>query len=390
MKGDAWFVLGTGLLACSGGASGTTTATDAGRDARQDAAPPVKQGPRDAETKRDVDVIEAPKLPDAGVHDAGPRVPPLDASAAVWTWVDVPGATCLNGSSTGFAINPSPTPSDGTLIFLEGGGACWDGTSCWGPVSTAFYVQTGYDQLAFETDPQVAAIYLLDRANANNPFVGKNLVYVPYCTGDVFAGDNVTSLSYLGVSHDTYFKGYANLSLFLEYVSSTFPATTRVWLAGDSAGGFGAALNFDHVQEAMPNAEVDVIDDSGQPIEPTPGLWSTWSTAWSAQIPAGCPGCKTSVGAFVDYYRMKYPGHRFGLISYQYDIVISPFMQISLSQFNTELYALAAHMDATWPDGHYFIIPGSSHVGLLAPSPALMTWVTDLVTDSPAWASEKP
>jgi hypothetical protein len=381
-------LLGLLVLSCSSSASHIASNVDASVD--HDANVTEHPDAKDAEAKRDVATIEAPKPVDAGVPDAPPKVLGLDASPAAWTWVDVPGAKCADGTATGFAINPAPSPSTDTLIFLEGGGACWDATTCWGPVSTAFYVQTGYDELAFQTDPQVAAIYLLDRANTNNPFVGKNIVYVPYCTGDVFAGDRETSLDYLGVSHDTHFVGYENLSLFLEYVNSTFPSTTRVWLAGDSAGGFGAALNFEHVQAAMPNARVDVIDDSGQPIEPAAGLWSTWTTAWNVQVPPGCAGCDTSVGAFVDYYRVKYPSHRFGLISYQYDTVISPFMEISITQFNTELYALAAHMDATWPNGHYFIVPGASHVGLLAPSSALMTWVTELVNDDPSWASSKP
>jgi len=378
-----------GALACSGGPSNTSqTGHDAG-----DAASHAKKedaGAHDAAVHRDVNTIEAPPVPDAGSRDAAPAVPPLDASTGAWTWVDVPGSSCADGSPTGFAINPSPTPSDGLLIFLEGGGACWDGTSCWGPVSTAFYVATGYDQLAFETDPQVAAIYLLDRSNAANPFAGKNLVYVPYCTGDVFVGNLVTSLSYLGIAHETHFVGYENLSLFLEYVNATFPSTTRVWLSGDSAGGFGAALNFEHVQNAMPHARVDVLDDSGQPVAPAPGRWSMWIDAWNAQLPAACPACRTDVGAFVDYYETTYPSHRFGLISYEYDIVISPFMDITTTQFQTELYALAARMDSSWPNGHYFIVPGASHVGLLAPSAALEAWVTAMVTDDPSWASSKP
>ncbi len=297
---------------------------------------------------------------------------------------------CADGSQTGFAINPAPTPSNDALIFLEGGGACWDGTTCWGPVSTAFYVATGYGEAAFETDPQLPAIYLLDRTNTVNPFRDMNIVYVPYCTGDVFAGDNVTTLEYLGVSHVTHFKGYENLGLFLAYVAATFPDLSRVWLAGDSAGGFGAALNFEHVQTALPRARVDVLDDSGQPIAPAAGLWTTWSNAWNIQLPAACSGCKAGPGAFVSYYSGRYPNQRFGLISYQYDIVISPFMDISLTQFNTELYALAADMDSGWPNGHYFIIPGSSHVGLLAPSAELQTWIQAMVSDDPSWASTKP
>jgi hypothetical protein len=251
-------------------------------------------------------------------------------------------------------------------------------------------VQTGYTDLEFETDPQVAAIYLLDKTNSDNPFKAMNIAYVPYCTGDVFAGNNVPTLSYLGVDHPTHFVGYENLGLYLDYLRSTFPQLSRVWLAGDSAGGFGAALNFERVQGAFAQASVDVLDDSGQPIEPAPGRWTQFLTAWKAVLPPGCPGCQSDPGAFVDYYDSTYPTHRFGLISYEYDVVISPFMEISLTTFQTELYALAAHMDTAWPNGHYFIVPGASHVGLLAPSPALEAWVTAMVTDDPSWASSKP
>jgi hypothetical protein len=301
----------------------------------------------------------------------------------------IPGAACLDGSETGIAINPAPTPSDDLLIFMEGGGACWDGTSCWGPVSTSFYVATGYGSLEYATDPQ-AALYILDRSNAANPFKDMNMVFIPYCTGDVLAGDRVTTLDYLGISHATHFVGYDNITVFLRSIAATFPHVSHAWLSGDSAGGFGAALNWEHVQDALPAAKVEVLDDSGQPIEPAPGRWATWEAAWNLQLPAGCPGCKTDPGAFVAYYSAKYPNQRFGLVSYQYDIVISPFMDLTLTQFNTELLGLAANMDSSWTNGKYFIIAGSSHVGLLAPSTELMTWVSDLVTGSPSWASSKP
>jgi len=367
------------LTACSGGAASTTSKGDAGSHNADSSVGPVK-------------VTDAGLAADAprGSPDASPAVAPLVVPANQWTWTDIPGAACADGTQTGFAVNPAASASKDVLIFLEGGGACWDGTSCWGPVSTSFYVATGYGQAAFATDPQVAAIYLLDRTNASNPFADKNIVYVPYCTGDVFSGSRVTSLDYLGISHETHFVGYENLTIYLRYVAATFPDAERVWLAGDSAGGFGAALNFEHVQNALPGTRVDVLDDSGQPIQPGPGLWTTWMTAWNMQLPAGCSTCATGPGALADYYTTKYPSQRFGLISYAHDTVISPFMGLTLGQFNTELLALAAHMDASWTDGHYFIIPGASHVGLLAPTPALTAWVRAMVSDDPSWASVKP
>src|SRR5665213_22412 len=125
MQRPLWCLLGLFLLACSSGAARTETSPV---DAATDVSVPDAKHPkdaRDAEAKRDVSTIEASPPADAGGRDAAPTVPPLDASAAAWTWVDVPGSACADGTATGFAINPAPAPSKGTLIFLEGGGACW-------------------------------------------------------------------------------------------------------------------------------------------------------------------------------------------------------------------------------------------------------------------------
>ncbi len=388
-----------GVSACgsSGGTNGTTVVGhDAGGGGAQhddggvDATETLHDGgghEGHADARRD-----APHhVTGDGAYDAGVTTPALDAAVNVWTFSTIPGAACLDGSETGFAVNPAATPTDDLLIFLEGGGACWDGESCWGPVSSAFYVATGYTSVEFATDPQVD-LYVLDRTNAENPFSGMNMAFIPYCTGDVLAGNNVTTLSYLGMSHDTHFVGWNNMTVFLRSIAATFPNAKNVWLAGDSAGGFGTALNWDHVQGELPGSTVQILDDSGQPIAPAAGRWPMWVTTWNLQLPSACPGCKTDPGAFVAYFSAKYPNQRFGLISYQEDIVISPFMDISLTQFNTELLALASDMDMTWPNGHYYIIPTppGGHVGLLAPTSEMQTWITDMVTGAPSWASEKP
>jgi hypothetical protein len=321
----------------------------------------------------------------------GVTTPPIDASANTWTFTKLPGTACLDGSETGFALNPAPTPTDDLIIFLEGGGACWDGTSCWGPVSTSFYVATGYGEAEFATDPQVD-LWVLDRTQSSNPFKAMNMAFIPYCTGDVLAGNSVTTLSYLGNSYPTHFVGWENVTIFLRSIVNAYPTAKNIWLVGDSAGGFGTALHWGHVQQAFPNAKVQVLDDSGQPIEPAAGRWPMWAATWNLELPADCPACKTDPGAFVAYYSAKYPSQRFGLLSYQDDIVISPFMDISLTQFNAELQGLEAEMDSSWPNGKYFVIPGSGHVGLLiaGADTAMQSWITDLVTGSASWASSKP
>jgi hypothetical protein len=337
---------------------------------------------------------QAPGTPGSDVSVGGGSLPivagePIVAPERTWTWVDVAGAKCADGSPTGIGVNLTKA-SDDVLVFLEGGGACWDGASCWGPAPTAFNIVTGYGKTQFETDPQIPAIYLLDRSNGDSPFKDKNIVYVPYCTGDSYSGDNVKILSYLGIDHETHFAGHRNVNLYLSRLLGTFPKAKRVWLAGDSAGGFGASFNFGTVQEAFTSARVDVIDDSGQPINPDPAKWTQWRSAWNMQLPADCAACTTGPAAFVDYYRAKYPKSRFGLVSFDYDVVIAPFMNLTLAEFHDELTSMLDHFDTSFTNGRYFVLPGASHVGLVTPTRALKDWIQSMVTDAPTWKSVRP
>src|SRR5215468_7682801 len=50
---------------------------------------------------------------------------PLTAPSEQWTWVDFPNTACGNGMPTGLAVNLT-TKSSRVLVYLEGGGACWD------------------------------------------------------------------------------------------------------------------------------------------------------------------------------------------------------------------------------------------------------------------------
>ena len=52
-----------------------------------------------------------------------------------WTWVPFADAKCRDGSSTGIAVNPS-SGSDKLMIFLQGGGACFNATTCAGNPSS--------------------------------------------------------------------------------------------------------------------------------------------------------------------------------------------------------------------------------------------------------------
>ena len=111
-----------------------------------------------------------------------------------------------------------------------------------------------------------ASAGIFNRGFAPNPVKNWTFVYVPYCTGDVHAGNHPDG-TVPGVADKQQFVGYVNV----EKATSTrivpsFPGLTKVLLTGISAGGFGAASDYVQVAKAFGTVPVYEIDDSGPPM----------------------------------------------------------------------------------------------------------------------------
>ena len=89
-------------------------------------------------------------------------------------------------------------------------------------------------------------------------------MYVPYCTGDVHAG-NRKDATVSGVTGKQQFVGYVNVANDLKRIVPSFPGLTKVLLTGVSAGGFGAASNYVQMAKAFGSVPVYELDDSGPP-----------------------------------------------------------------------------------------------------------------------------
>jgi hypothetical protein len=323
---------------------------------------------------------------------------PLTAPSEQWTWVDFPNTACGNGTPTGLAVNLT-TKSSRVLIYLEGGGACWSDITCY-TLMTAAHFTTGYGQTAFATDQAVLALPggFFDRSAAANPFKDYSYVYIPYCTGDVFAGNNVMAYP-SGMGHHV---GYANMTAYLERIVPTFPSAERVYIAGSSAGGLGAAYNWWQTQQFFGTIRVDLIDDSGTPMPPdieAKGMGeaqprAVWNIA--STLPAGCSACMTSLSALIGFYVQEFPDHRGALLSYVNDSVLPNFYQITTAQFAMGLNELLATYFKPNPELQSFTVDASGHVLWFGPTmagepaflPQLQQFLTQMVTDDKAWASQ--
>lgn len=359
-------VLGAG--GCSG-ASASAPADRSGGDSGVVAPPP---GDMDGGS-----VVAPADGGDAAAPSQGPIVAPPDT----WTWVDFPDSKCASGTATGIGVNPH-AGADSVVIYLEGGGGCTTASSCWGPNPSAHSLD-GYDAAKFAQTTQLK-FPLLSRSNAN-PLAGANMVFVPYCTGDLHSGTATVDLTLDGKTIPTYFWGARNLQAYLARLAPTFKNTTRVYLAGGSAGGFGTVIDFDLVAQAF-GVRVDVIDDSGPPITQKGSTTNAALGLWGYAAPAGCSDC-TSLPRIFAYDRQKQPGSRFGLLSFAQDPTISHDFGYTLDEYPGVLDAFAASI-ASDPNAATFVVTNSvTHVVQSKPTlaPQYLPWVKQMITDSSDW-----
>jgi hypothetical protein len=333
----------------------------------------------------------------AGTGGAGgaPDVTPITAPAGEWTWVDFPGAHCADGSPTGIGVNLGK-PGGRALVYLEGGGACWDVLTCYS-IKSAVNIEGGYDAKKFATDAKSLVSGFFDRNAPDNPFKDDSFVFVPYCTGDVHAGDNVATYG----AHQVHHVGHANMAAYLTRLVPTFSGASRVVLAGSSAGGFGAALNWWQVQQAFGKLRVDMIDDSGTPMPPDIKNGGAYTAAWekswnlAATVPPGCADCLAHLDALFGFYGKAFPNARGALVSYSADTVLPAFFGITDAEFTQGLMEELATNIAPNPGLGYFVYGGSGHVLWFDPALAtngvtLNEFVTKMITDDPAWKSQAP
>jgi hypothetical protein len=284
--------------------------------------------------------------------DTGDDVTP--AAPAGWVWHNVDGAICRDGSPTGLYIHKGTT--DKLIIFLEGGGACSSNNFCgFNPANvnsvlagtgetvlgSAAGTGAGRQQPGVYTDPSHMGTPsgMFDFSKADNPFKDWNQVYIPYCTGDVFFGTHKDA-SVPGTDTKQQFVGYLDMQKFIGRLVPTFKdKVSRVVLAGSSAGGFGAALNYSMVQDAFGSVLVTAIDDSGPPFDDMfmpPCMQKNWRDTWGfdGAFPPDCQECKQADGAGMvhlsDFLLKKHPNATIAIISSVQDEVIRLFYSVGL------------------------------------------------------------
>ena len=218
------------------------------------------------------------------------------------------GPVCIAG--TPYSVYSKIQDPKKLLIMMQGGGACWqdfyncnvlaeDQAAPPPPGSTGIWTDS------FDTGSEVIP----------NPIADWSIVYMPYCDGSVFAGDNaVVDFAFqadieakAGLPPGTgpfirFHRGLRNATAGVDIARKLFPAARHIMLAGSSAGGVGAAaLTPFLVRLAFRGKpELMVFNDAGPvainllDVDAILARASDWD--FGQFFPASCTDCDAAAG----------------------------------------------------------------------------------------------
>lgn len=285
------------------------------------------------------------------------------ASAGYFQWdvVELPassGAACGNGTPYRFFVNRTPFTRN-TVVMYEGGGACWDQASCLGQGSLS------------ATNPDGVPADYLERLSAAafgliTPFTARahpfnqvatqswNIVYLPYCTGDVHTGNAVQVYSDSNPAEPRveHHRGQANVTGAARWLREHIGRPDELLLTGFSAGGAGSMGTYPLVRDILQPGRSSLLSDSG-PLFParrgaTPAqapslpLHNRIRDAWGLDRPgslldafADRPGLdRENLGSVANALALSYPEDRFSYVLFQEDGIYSAF---SYAKFHPDI-----------------------------------------------------
>jgi hypothetical protein len=188
------------------------------------------------------------------------------------------GPVCIAG--TEYSVFTREGDPKKLLIFLQGGGACWQG----------FY---NCNILGEAQSPPAQGPFpgVFDPDSPDNPFADYSVVYMPYCDGSTFGGDNDVNDVDFPHGSTRHHRGLRNVSAGMDVAGDMFPRAKQITVMGHSAGGVGAAAFAPFLARFVfgNNTKLTVYNDAG-PIAVNLGKppWASgpdlpWLSVWARQ-----------------------------------------------------------------------------------------------------------
>lgn len=189
----------------------------------------------------------------SGVHAA-----PSPLTQELMNLEDFPHSRCNDGSPSGYYVNSEANPDTDTfVIFLEGGGACFDKETCLSRAKTHLGSSTHWPKTQTEN-----SVFFDSDCSVNPRFCTGTQVFIPYCTSDTHYGGRLTASE---ETFNLYFSGRLSFESIIEHLVQEHGLgnATHVLLAGGSAGGVGTFHNIDWLAQRLPSATIKGAPNAG-------------------------------------------------------------------------------------------------------------------------------
>jgi hypothetical protein len=350
---------------------------------------------------------QMPSMPELGLSTPNSSVQP---SATVGTAstapMDLPGSgawqridtatntTCARGTPYAFWARAGKVNK--LLVYFQGGGGCWNYDTC-KPGSTFFN-----DSVSAGSDPAFNG-GMLDLTNPGNPFKDYNVVYVPYCTGDVHMGSYTqTYKSSTGDQVTIKHNGFVSSSAVVQWAYEHFVAPESVFVAGCSAGSIGSIVFAPYLIRHYDRAVVAQLGDSesftfDHPVD----LQTDWHAHdnfpnWIPDVASIKPGTFTMSGFYAAIANF-YPNNTFSQYNSAHDTVqqryyfaaalptsTPPAWEEAFQRNLAEIHTAAPNFRSYTSDGsNHCLTPTSAFYTMSTDGVSLRDWVASIAKSTP-------
>lgn len=314
----------------------------------------------------------------------------------------VPGcalSSSTDGVKSDFSFFYRPGKKEKLAVFFNGGGACWDYTTC---VASLQSQLPTYVPAMDASNTPVGAGGMFDLSRDDNPFKDWSIVFVPYCTGDIHWGSQdvtYTDPTGQGPATTIHHRGFDNFLVVRDWIKRRFTErqhgggtssdVNKLVVTGSSAGAYGASLAFPYLKQTIPGAKGYMLGDAGngvindsfytQALSGTNAVWAvrknlpTWVPGIDNVLDVGAYGFLPAYYSTLAHY---YGKDRFAQYTTNWDAVQALFYNIMENTqnpaewvnltpevFGTWNYLMTQYTSATAGNSNYryFVEPGCNH-----------------------------
>lgn len=188
---------------------------------------------------------------------------------------------CARGGEFSFFYREG-NESDKIVIDFAGGGACWSNRTC--AEGSPLFIDNINTLKHHFIDEGPAGIY--DHSNEKNPVKNWSHVVIPYCTGDIHWGDNITTYQERGEHWEDrkpitiFHKGAVNAKTVLDWTFAHH-RVNAVFVTGASAGGYGSIYWLPYIKDHAADAAIFQFSDGAAGVIGKEGLMMAM-TSWNA------------------------------------------------------------------------------------------------------------